>query len=59
MNVGDISRPIQNNTITIFRLDDMRLIENKNIDRAKIKEKVISDLKNRKLDFFLDRILIK
>ena len=30
----------------------MRLIENKNIDRAKIKEKVISDLKNRKLDFF-------
>ncbi|KPU82898.1 hypothetical protein JI56_00750 [SAR11 cluster bacterium PRT-SC02] len=53
MNVGDISRPIRrSDSITIFRLDDMRLIENKNIDRAKIKEKVISDLKNRKLDFF-------
>ena len=53
MNVGDISRPIRrSDSITIFRLDDMRLIENKNIDKVKLKEKVISDLKNRKLEFF-------
>ena len=53
MNVGDISNPIRrSDSITIFRLDDMQLIENKNIDRAKLKKKVISDLKNRKLEFF-------
>ncbi len=53
MNVGDISSPIRrSDSITIFRLDDMQLIENKNIDKIKLKEKVISDLKNRKLEFF-------
>ncbi len=53
MNVGDISNPIRrSDSVTIFRLDDMQLIDNKNIDRAKLKEKVISDLKNQKLEFF-------
>ena len=53
MSMGDISSPVRrSDSITIFRLDDIQLIENKNIDREKLKEKVISDLKNRKLEFF-------
>ncbi|OUW74235.1 MAG: hypothetical protein CBD76_00765 [Pelagibacteraceae bacterium TMED216] len=53
LNIGDISNPIRrSDSLTIFKLDDVQQVENNNVDKEKIKEKVITDLKNQKLEFF-------
>ena len=49
----DNSEPIKiENSITILKIVDIKIIENKNLDSAKLKEKIIERKKQEKLGMY-------
>ncbi|MFL2889456.1 MAG: peptidylprolyl isomerase [Pelagibacteraceae bacterium] len=51
--LGDVTTPIKNeNSIVILKIDDIKKINNKNLDVQKIKEQIISNKRDEKLNLF-------